>query len=95
MGTLDELIKRLAQAIGLPEEDAAVALETAVDYVKAQRPDKADKVDTALSNEKTVKRIGDLAVKLADKVKPEEETLPRPNRPQADHHQPDGEAGGE
>ncbi len=95
MGSLDALIKRLAQAIGLPEEDAEAALNTAVDYIKAQRPDKADKVDAALSNEKTVKRIGDLAVKLADKVKPEEETLPRPNRPQANHDQPDGEPGDE
>lgn len=72
MGGLDALIKRLAQAIGLSEEDAAAALETAVDYIKTQRPDTAAKVDAALSNEKTVKRIGDLAVKLADKVKPEE-----------------------
>ncbi len=72
MGGLDALIKRLAQAIGLSEEDAAAALETAVDYIKTQRPDIAAKVDAALSNEKTVKRIGDLAVKLADKVKPEE-----------------------
>ncbi len=68
---LDALIKRLAQVMGLPEEDAAAALETAVDYIKAQRPDKADKVDAALSSEKTVKRIGDLAVKLAEKAKPE------------------------
>ncbi len=69
---LDVLIKRLAQAMGLSEEDAQAALETAVDYIKAQRPDKADKVDAALSNEKTVQRIGDLAVKLVDKVKPDQ-----------------------
>lgn len=93
MNNLDALIKRLAQVAGLSEEDAEAALGTAVDYVKSMRPDKAEKVDAALSNEKTVKRIGDLVGKLANKVKPEEETLPRPNRPQADHHQPDGEAG--
>lgn len=95
MGNLTALIKRLAQVAGLSEEDAGAVLETAVGYIKAQRPDKADKVDAALSNEKTVKRIGDLAVRLADKVKPEEQTLPRPDRPQADHDQSDGEPGDE
>jgi len=71
MNNLDALIKRLAQVVGLSEEDAETALETAVDYIKAQRPDKAEKVDAALSNEKTVQRIGDMVAKLADKVKPE------------------------
>jgi hypothetical protein len=71
MGGLDALIKRLAQVVGLSEEDAGAALETAVDYIKAQRPDKAEKVDAALSNEKTVQRIGDMVAKLADKAKPE------------------------
>jgi len=95
MNNLDALIKRLAQIAGLSEEDAGAVLDTAVGYIKAQRPDKADKVDEALANEKTVKRIGDLVGKLADKVKPEEQTLPRPYGPQADHHQPDGEPGDE
>ncbi|HOT92867.1 MAG TPA: hypothetical protein PLJ78_17690 [Anaerolineae bacterium] len=71
MSTLDALIKRLAQVAGLSDEDAQAVLETAVDYIKARRPDQADKVDAALSNEKTTQRIGDLVVKLAEKVKPE------------------------
>ena len=71
MNGLDALIKRLAQVAGLSDEDAEAVLETAVDYIKAQRPDKAEKVDAALSNEKTVQRIGDLVGKLAEKAKPE------------------------
>ena len=94
MNNLDALIKRLAQITGLSEEDAGAVLDTAVGYIKAQRPDKADKVDAALANEKTVQRIGNLVGKLADKVMPEE-ALPRPNGPQTDHHQPDGEPGDE
>ncbi len=72
MGNLTILIKRLAEAAGLSEEDAAAVLETAVDYVKAQRPDKAEQIDAALSNEKTAKRAGDLIAKLAEKAKPDQ-----------------------
>lgn len=72
MGGFDALIKRLAQAAGLSDEDAEAVLETAVDYVKAQRPDKAEKIDAVLSNEKTAKRAGDLIAKLADKAKPDQ-----------------------
>ena len=71
MGGLDALIKRLAKAAGLSDEDAQSVIETAVDFVKAKRPDKAEKVDAALSNEKTLQRAGDLIAKLADKAKPE------------------------
>jgi len=72
MGNLDALIRRLAQIAGLSDEDAQAVLETAVDYIKAKRPDKADKVDAALSDEKTTQRIGDLVAKLTDKVKPDQ-----------------------
>ena len=72
MGGFDALIKRLAQAAGLSDEDAEAVLETAVDYVKAQRPDKAEKIDAVLSNEKTAKRAGDLIAKLAEKAKPDQ-----------------------
>ncbi|MFN2286661.1 MAG: hypothetical protein ACK2UQ_19755 [Anaerolineae bacterium] len=71
MGGLDALIKRLAQAAGLSDEDAQSVIETAVDFVKEKRPDKAEKIDTALSNEKTARRAGDLIAKLVDKTKPE------------------------
>ena len=72
MGGLDTLIKRLAKAAGLSDEDASAVLETAVDYIKAQRPDKAEDVDAALSNENTTQRAGDLIAKLAEKVKPDQ-----------------------
>ena len=72
MGGFDALIKRLAQVAGLSDEDAEAVLETAVDYVKAQRPDKAEKIDAALSNEKTAQRAGDLIAKLAEKAKPDQ-----------------------
>jgi len=71
MGGLDALIKRLAEVAGLPEAMAQDVIETAVEYVKAQRPDKAEKIDAALSNEKTVQRAGNMITKLAGKVKPE------------------------
>lgn len=72
MGGLDALIKRLAKITGLSEEDAQAVLETAVDYIKAKRPDQAEKVDAALSDEKTAKRAGDLIAKLVDKTKPDQ-----------------------
>ncbi len=72
MSALDALIKRLAQAAGLSDEDAQAALETAVEYIKAKRPEEADKVDAALADEKTVQRIGDLFAKVARKVKPDQ-----------------------
>lgn len=72
MGNVETLIKRLAQVAGVSEEDAQAALDTAVDYIKAQHPDETAKVDAALANEKTVQRIGDLVVKIAAKVKPDQ-----------------------
>ncbi len=70
---LDSLIKRLAKAAGLPDDLAESVVETALDVVKTQHPDKADKVDAALENERTVKRAGDMIEKMARKVKPEGE----------------------
>jgi len=72
MGGLDALIKRLAEVAGLPEDMAQDVIETAVDYVKAQRPDKAEKIDAALANEKTSQRAGDMIAKLAEKAKPDQ-----------------------
>lgn len=71
MGGLDALIKRLAKAAGLSDEDAQSVIETAVDFVKGKRPDKTEKIDDALANEKTAQRAGDLIAKLVDKAKPE------------------------
>jgi nucleoid DNA-binding protein len=72
MGGLNALIKRLAEAAGLSDEDAQSVIETAVDFVKEKRPDKAEKIDEALSNEKTAQRAGDLIAKLVDKTKPDQ-----------------------
>ena len=69
MGTLDALIKRLAQAAGLSDDLAEAVIETAVDVVKAQRPDKAAQVDAALADEAVVSRAGDLIAKVAEKAK--------------------------
>ncbi len=71
MGNLDALIKRLAKAAGLPDDLAEAVIETAVDVVKAQRPEKAEQIDAALENEKVARRAGDLIAKMANKVKPE------------------------
>ena len=71
MGNLDALIKRLAKATGLPEDLAEAVIETAVDVVKAQRPEKTEQIDAALENEKVTQRAGDLIAKVAEKVKPE------------------------
>ncbi len=67
------LIKQLAKATGLSDDLAQAVVETAVNTIKAQRPDKAAQVDTVLSDEKTAHRVGDMIEKLANKVpKPEE-----------------------
>lgn len=71
MGTLDALIKRLAQAAGLSDDLAAAVIETAADVVKAQHPDKAAQVDATLADDAVASRAGDLMAKVADKVKPE------------------------
>ena len=55
----------------MSDEDAQAVVETAVDFVKEKRPDKAEKIDAALSNEKTAQRAGDLIAKFVDKAKPE------------------------
>ena len=69
---LDSLIKRLAKAAGLSDDLAEAVVETALDVVKTQHPDKAEKVDAALENDRAVKRAGDLIEKMASKVKPEQ-----------------------
>jgi hypothetical protein len=52
---------------------AQAVVETAVDTIKTQRPDKAKQVDAVLTDEKTARRVGDMVEKLAKKVpKPEE-----------------------
>lgn len=68
---LDALIKRLAKAAGLPDDLAESVVETALDVVKTQHPDKAEKVDAAMENKRTVERAGKMIEKLAGKVKPE------------------------
>lgn len=68
---LDALIQRLAKAAGLPDDLAVSVVETALDVVKTQHPDKADNVDAALENERTVKRAGDMIEKMARNAKPE------------------------
>ena len=73
MSDLSALIKRLAKAAGLPDDLAEAVVETAVDAVKAQRPDKAAQIDAALENEKVTGRAADLIAKMADKAKPEGE----------------------
>ncbi len=69
----ESLIQSLAKATGLSEDMAQTVVETAVDYVKAQRPDKAGAVDQALADEATGQKMGQLVEKMARKVpKPKE-----------------------
>lgn len=68
MSQLDDLIKRLAKAVGLPDDLAEAVVETAVDVVKAQRPDKADVIDAALEDEAVSARAADLIAKVAGKA---------------------------
>lgn len=62
------LIQRLAKATGLSEELAQSVVETAVETIKSKRPDMADKVDSAMANEETTRKVSDLVEKLARKV---------------------------
>ncbi len=70
-GDFDALIKSLAQAAGLSEEMASDILDTALEYVKEQRPDKAEQIDARLQDERIARRAGDLIGKLASKGRPE------------------------
>ena len=70
---LEALVKRLAKATGLSDDLAQAVVETAVDTIKSQRPDKAEQVDKVLTDEKTARRVGNMVEKLAKKTpKPEE-----------------------
>jgi HEPN domain-containing protein len=70
MADLTSLIKSLAEMTGLSEEMARDVLETATEYVKTQRPDKAAQVDAALEDERVARRATDLIGKLSRKVEP-------------------------
>lgn len=67
-GGIAELIKRLAKVTGLSEDLAQAVVDTAVETVKTKMPDKAEQVETALADEKTAQKVGDLVEKLARKV---------------------------
>ncbi len=67
-GGIAELIKRLAKVTGLSEDLAQAVVDTAVETVKTKLPDKAEQVETALADEKTAQKVGDLVEKLAHKV---------------------------
>ncbi len=73
MADLTSLIKSLAEMTGLSEEMARDVMETATEYVKTQRPDKAEQVDAALENERVARRTTELIGKLSRKVEPEDE----------------------
>lgn len=64
-GDFEALIKNLAKAAGLSEEMAGDIIGTAVDYVKAQRPDKAEEIDARLQDENIARKAGALIGKLA------------------------------
>jgi len=65
---VEQMIKRLAQATGLSETLAQTVLETAVEYIKTKRPDKAAQVDAMLQDDAKTKRAVALIAKLAQKV---------------------------
>lgn len=73
MSDLDALIQQLAKATGLSEDLAEAVVETASEYVKAQRPDQAEQVDAALADEAVARRAGDMLGTLGRKVRPEED----------------------
>ncbi len=68
MADLTSLIKSLAEMTGLSDEMARDVLETATEYVKTQRPDKAEQVDAALEDDRIARRTTELIGKLSRKV---------------------------
>lgn len=67
MADLDALIRRIAKATGLSDDLAQAVIETAVGYVKTQRPDKAEQIDTALEDDAMTRKVGDMIAKVAPK----------------------------
>ncbi len=49
--------KQLGRAVGLDETLAEAVIETAVDYVKSQRPDLAPNVDRLLASKRGLSRV--------------------------------------
>lgn len=76
MADLTSLIKSLAEMTGLSEEMARDVMETATEYVKTQRPDKAEQVDAALEDERVSRQATELIGKLSRKVEPPETAEP-------------------
>jgi hypothetical protein len=54
---MSDLAKRLARAVQLDEAMAEAVLETAMDYVKARRPDLAPEVDGLLASKRGMSRV--------------------------------------
>ena len=58
---MDELVKLVSQNTGLPADQAKVAVETVITYLKERLPAPlAGQVDALLANEATVKGAEDL-----------------------------------
>ena len=68
MSNLDSLIRQIAKSAGLSDELAQAVFETAVEYVKAMRPEKADQVDAVLADEDAARQAGELIARLSKKV---------------------------
>ncbi len=73
MADFKKLIENLARVTGLPDDLAEAVVETAVEYVKEKRPDKADEIDAQLSDEKTADRAAQLIGKMSKKAQVPEE----------------------
>ncbi len=92
--SLASLVKKLAQATGLSEAMAQDVLQTAVDYIKLKRPDKAARVDQLLQDEAVAQRAGQMITRLAG-AKGLATLRPGPDGPQRDYQQADSETGDE
>jgi hypothetical protein len=71
---MTDLSERLARALGLSEEMARMVVETAAEYVKTQRPDRADRVDALLANDRAAARAARLIARWGRKLDPREDS---------------------
>ncbi len=94
MTSFASLVKKLAQATGLSESMAQDVLQTAMDYVKLKRPDKAERVDAMLQDDAVMRQAEQMITKLSGAAGLAS-LRPSPHGPQGDHQQANAETGDE
>jgi hypothetical protein len=67
---MGDLRERLARKLGLSDDLAQTVVETAAEYIKAQRPDLAERVDALLADDRMSARAARMIARWARRLDP-------------------------